>query len=44
MGQSTAQQVDPEVWRVALEAAGGDVRRLEVRSPLEVMVRNRPAR
>lgn len=34
-------KVDPEVWALALELAGGDVRRLDVISSTEVRVRNR---
>lgn len=35
-------QVDPQVWRAALTAAGGDAGRLEVVSTTEVLVRNHP--
>lgn len=32
-------KVDPVVWQQALELAGGDVKRIQVRSASEVVVR-----
>jgi hypothetical protein len=37
-------QVNPLLWAAALEAAGGDVRRIEVLSPAEVRIWNTPRR
>lgn len=33
-------RVHPEVWRIALEAAGGDLRRIQVLSGTDVRVTN----
>lgn len=35
---------DPELWAYALEAAGGDPRRVEVVSPTDLRIHNRPRR
>ena len=40
----TVTRVDRAAWRAALVLAGGDHRRLRVRSATEIIVLNRPAR
>lgn len=43
-GEVHTVRVDPRVWAMALDLAGGDARRLEVHSTHEVVVRNRRIR
>ena len=42
--QVSVRRPDPKVWRQALELAGGDHRRLEVRQDGTVVVRNEKLR
>lgn len=42
-GPVTTRKVDPVVWRSALEAAGGDTKRLRVVSVTSVIVLNQPS-
>jgi hypothetical protein len=41
-GPVTTITVDRDLWAVALRAAGGDARRIEIKSATSVIIWNRP--
>lgn len=43
-GQQYVIKVDPRVWSTALELAGGDATRIQIRSATEVVVTNKSKR